>query len=73
MSTASVITPAMLTAEEFAGRPDPGHPEELVRGRIVPMPMPKPRHGEICNRAGRILGNWADERGLGRVLATTRA
>lgn len=68
MSTASVITPALLTAEEFAQRPDPGHPEELVRGRIVPMPMPKPRHGEICNWVGRILGNWAEDRDLGRVL-----
>ena len=59
MSTASVTTPALLTAEEFAQRPDPGYSEELVRGRIVPMPMPKPRHGEICNRVGRILGDCA--------------
>lgn len=32
------------------------------------MPMPKPRHGEICNKAGRILGNYAEERDLGRVF-----
>jgi Uma2 family endonuclease len=69
MSTASVTTPALLTAEEFARRPDPGHPEELVRGRIVPMPMPKPRHGEICGKAVRILGNWVDDHDLGRVLS----
>ena len=69
MSTASVTTPALLTAEEFAQRPDPGYSEELVRGRIVPMPMPKPRHGEICNRVGRILGDCAEDRDLGRVLS----
>jgi Uma2 family endonuclease len=69
MSTASLSPPALLTAEQFAERPDPGYPEELVRGRIVPMPMPKPRHGEICNKAGRILGNWVDEQDLGRVLS----
>jgi Uma2 family endonuclease len=69
MSTASVPTPALLTAEQFAERPDPGYPEELVRGRIVPMSMPKPRHGEICNKAGRILGNFAEDRDLGRVLS----
>jgi Uma2 family endonuclease len=69
MSTASVTTPALLTAEEFAERPDPGYPEELVRGRIVPVPMPKPRHGEICSRAVRILGNYAEDRDLGRVLS----
>jgi Uma2 family endonuclease len=68
MSTASVPAP-LVTAEEFAERPDPGYPEELVRGRIVPMPQPKPRHGEICNKAGRILGNYAEERDVGRVLS----
>jgi Uma2 family endonuclease len=69
MSTASVSTQALLTAEQFAERPDPGYPEELVRGRIVPMPMPKPRLGEICNKAGRILGNLAEQNDLGRVLS----
>jgi len=68
MSTASLTTPALLTAEQFAERPDPGYPEELVRGRVVPMPMPRPRHGEICSRAVRILGAHAEDRDLGRVL-----
>jgi Uma2 family endonuclease len=69
MSTASVTTPALLTAEQFAARPDPGHPEELVRGRIVPMPMPKPRHGEICSNTVFILGGQARDADLGRVLS----
>jgi Uma2 family endonuclease len=69
MSTASVNAPTLLTADEFARRPDPGHPEELVRGRIVPMPPPTRRHGQICNQTGRILGNFADERDLGHVLS----
>lgn len=68
MSTAANASPALLTAEEFAERPDPGHPEELVRGRIVPMPMTKPRHGEICGRTDRVLGGFVDEHDLGRVL-----
>jgi Uma2 family endonuclease len=59
----------LLTAEEFAERPEPGCPEELVRGRIVPMPTPKPRPGEICSRAVRILGNHAEDHDLGRVLS----
>ena len=45
----------VLTAEEFGRRPDPGYPEELVRGRIVSMSPPNPRHGQICNKVGRIL------------------
>ena len=68
MSTASLTTPALLTAEQFAERPDPGYPEELVRGTIVPMAMPKPRHGEICSKAVRILGVYVDEHDTGRVL-----
>jgi Uma2 family endonuclease len=68
MSTASVSAPALLTAEQFAERPDPGYPEELVKGRVVPMAVPKPRHGEICGKANRIFGNYAEDRDLGRVL-----
>ena len=69
MSTAFAITEPLLTAEQFAQRPDPGHPEELVRGRVISMPMPRPRHGEICSRVVRILGNWVEEKDLGRVLS----
>ena len=69
MSTVAVTTPDLLTAAEFAQRPDPGYPEELVRGRIVPIPVPKPRHGEICAKVVRILGNCAADRDLGRVLS----
>ena len=49
MSPATTAAPALLTAEQFGERPDPGYPEELVRGRIVTMPPPKPRHGQICS------------------------
>jgi Uma2 family endonuclease len=69
MSTASVSAPDLLTAEEFARRPDPGYPEELVRGRIVPLPQPNRRHGQICNKVGRIFGNFAEEQYLGHVLS----
>ncbi len=68
MSTASVTAPALLTAEQFAERPDPGYPEELVKGRILAMPVPKPRHGEICSRTNRIFGNHAEAEDIGRVL-----
>jgi Uma2 family endonuclease len=69
MSTAPASPTVLMTAEEFARRPDPGHPEELVRGRIVPMPVPDRRHGQICNKVGRILGNFAEEQDLGHVLS----
>jgi Uma2 family endonuclease len=60
---------ALMTAEEFGQRPDPGHPEELVQGRIVRMPPPDRRHGYVCLMAGRILGNFVEEHGLGRAMS----
>jgi Uma2 family endonuclease len=61
--------PALMTAEEFAQRPDPGHAEELVRGRIVDMPPADRKHGFVCLKAGRILGDFVDEHDLGRVMS----
>jgi Uma2 family endonuclease len=57
-----------LTAEEFGARPDPGSPEELVRGRIVTLLISTPRHGQICGETNRILREYADEHDLGHVL-----
>jgi Uma2 family endonuclease len=68
MSPESTAAPDVLTAEEYARRPDPGYPEELVRGRTVPMSHPDRRHGQICNKVGRILGNIAEHHALGHVL-----
>jgi len=58
----------LLTAEEFGRRPDPGYPEELVRGRIVTMSPPNRRHGQVCGKVDRILGNFVDEHEFGHVL-----
>jgi Uma2 family endonuclease len=68
MSTAPASKTALMTAEEFSQRSDPGCPEELVRGKIVPLAIPDPRHGQICNKVGRIFGNLADTHDLGHVL-----
>jgi Uma2 family endonuclease len=60
--------PALLTVDDFARRPDPGHPEELIRGRILAMSPPKPRHGYLCHKAGRLIGNHCEEHHLGWVF-----
>jgi Uma2 family endonuclease len=69
MSTASAEITMLLTADEFARRPDPGYPEELVRGRIVPMPPPTPRHGEICAQSVYLFRRYLDEQDRGRVVS----
>ena len=62
------IGEALLTAEEFGLLPDNGQPMELVRGRIVFMNVPAPRHGQICNKIGRYVGNFADDHDKGHVV-----
>ena len=66
MATAEMVEP--MTAEQFGQRPDPGYPEELVRGRVVAKSVPDRRHGYVCGTAVRIFGNFVDAREIGRVL-----
>ncbi|WP_435009417.1 Uma2 family endonuclease [Tundrisphaera lichenicola] len=63
------IAEALMTAQEFGRRPDPGHPEELVQGRIVDLPPPDRRHGYVCSRANYLLKIFLDGRDLGRVMS----
>jgi Uma2 family endonuclease len=59
----------LMTAEEFWLLPNDGLPTELVRGRIVPMNMPAPRHGEICGNTIHILKSYLDSNDIGRVVS----
>lgn len=66
MSTASPPPPRveLVTAEQYAERHDLSDvPTELVRGEIVEMVRPNPRHGVCCFEVGRLLGAWAGEDG----------
>lgn len=58
----------LITAEEYARLPDRGVPTELVRGEVVEMNMPYPRHGQVCSRIDRIVGAFADDHDLGHVM-----
>ena len=69
MSTAIAAIPNLMTAEEYARRPDPGYPEELLRGRIVPMPQPNRRHGQICAQTVYLFRRHLDDHDLGHVLS----
>lgn len=60
---------ALMTAREFGRRPDPGHPEELVRGRIVAMPPPDRRHGKVCGQSYYLLRQFVEPLDLGHVLS----
>ncbi len=64
---------ALMTAEEFGRRPDPGYPEELVRGRVTAMPPPDRRHGRVCMEVGYIIRRFLEQHDLGRVLSNDSA
>lgn len=69
MATAEQAVLSLLTAEEFSRRPDPGHPEELVKGTIIAMPPPGIRHGDICAQFAFFLRLYLNDQDLGRVLS----
>jgi Uma2 family endonuclease len=64
---------ALMTAEEFGLRPDPGYPEELVKGRIVRGKYADRRHGLVCSQAIRLLGERVKKHELGRLMALSGA
>lgn len=67
----STVQQPLITAEEFARMPDPadGSRLELVRGEIVEMPPPKGKHGIVCSRINRFLGNFVEPNKLGWVTS----
>ncbi len=68
MSTATASPVKLWTVDEYAKRPDPGYPEELVRGRIVAMPVPKRRHGQLCAQIVFLLRQFLSNVDMGHVL-----
>jgi len=66
----ATATPAerLLTANEYENLPDLGVPTELIRGRVIEMNVPYPRHGQICSKVDRIVGNYTEEHNLGQTL-----
>jgi Uma2 family endonuclease len=60
---------ALLTAEEYLLLPDNGQPTELVRGKVIPMNVPFPRHGEICVQTAYLLRRYLETHEIGRVVS----
>jgi Uma2 family endonuclease len=59
-----------MTAEQYMALPDSfDGPTELVKGELVIMPPPRPRHGEICMQTGYLLRRYLEDHPLGRVLS----
>ncbi len=61
--------PLLLTADEYFRRDDGAARSELVRGRIMAMSNPTPRHGYILVNIASLLKSFAAANRLGRVVA----
>lgn len=62
-----VVASDLLTVEQYARLPDTGRPTELVRGRIVEMNLPTPRHGQVCNEVAWLLNSYIRPNQLGEI------
>lgn len=59
----------LLTAEEYARLPEDGRRTELVRGEVLEMNVPVPRHGEVCVNLAAALKRFLKANPLGRVAS----
>ena len=57
----------LITAEEFGQMPDVGRRTELVHGRIIELPPPQMRHGQVFGAAAFILMAYVRANDLGHV------
>lgn len=64
----AITAPRLLTAEEFAALPNDGTRKELVRGEVMPVNVPYPRHGEICVEVSYQLKRYLESNPIGRVI-----
>jgi Uma2 family endonuclease len=69
MVTAVPTVQRLLNATEYIQLPDRGTPTELVRGRILEMNVPAPRHGEICANITSWINPHVRGQGMGRIVS----
>jgi Uma2 family endonuclease len=67
-----MATKTLLTIEQFDQLPiTEGILYELNEGELVTMTEPMPRHNWVRDNVARLLGNFVEERKLGRVFLET--
>jgi Uma2 family endonuclease len=70
---ASAVETKLLTAEEFMAADLGEGTYELVRGEVIQMPPPRPRHGRVSMNVAFILEAFGRRTGLGYVLINDAA
>lgn len=62
------VIPQLVTAEEFVEKYSHDY-AELIDGVLKEHGMPSLRHGQVCLKAGRMIGNFVEERQLGHTMS----
>jgi len=60
-------TLTFMTADEFLTHRD-GRLSELVRGKVVPLNVPAPRHGQICLQIAFMIKQYLAENDVAHVV-----
>jgi Uma2 family endonuclease len=68
MTMPAAIGEKLITINQFAAIPSDGKQQELVKGKVVEMNLPKPKHGFICSEIAGLLREFVKPRKLGRVF-----
>ena len=67
-----MATKTLLTIEQFDQLPiREGILYELNEGEVVTMTEPMPRHNWVRDKIARLMGNFVEERNLGKVFLET--
>jgi Uma2 family endonuclease len=69
MATALTTGEKLISVAEFAAMPSSERQQELVKGKVVEMNLPKPKHGFICSEIAGILREFVKSGKLGRVFS----
>jgi Uma2 family endonuclease len=71
MGMTAIVNTKLLTVEEFLNLYPDDEPYELLEGRILEVPPPKPAHGTVDSRFNAQLRLFVDAHQLGDVLTNT--
>lgn len=73
MSRATMPTPAaatpLMTAAEFLAKHGDESGVELIKGRVVRLPMPGGKHGVICGNAYFLVREFVKKHDLGWIMS----
>jgi Uma2 family endonuclease len=60
-----------MNSDQFAALPESEQQLELINGKVIMSPKPRPRHQKFVAKLIAVLDPWLDERGAGDLFPET--